>query len=100
MAIVLTCPTCGNGSSVADALAGRTVQCPHCAQHMVVPTAEPTYTCAVCRQGFGAESVFDQQGTIICRACFEASPRRPQVEEVADLATAASSARTSRPAQR
>ena len=32
---------------------------------------QPAYQCSVCRQAFGAEEVYDSDGTIICTACWD-----------------------------
>ncbi len=98
MAIVVTCPACGNLSQVPDQAAGSAVRCPHCAAVMAVPGSAPTetqaapgagsrtpnyfnvvtpapaaYMCATCGGRFAAADVLDQHGTIICQNCYAAA---------------------------
>ena len=40
--MILTCPSCNGMSSIADAVASDTVQCPHCQGFMAVPVAPET----------------------------------------------------------
>jgi hypothetical protein len=113
MAITLTCPSCGQHSSVPDQYAGQTVKCPHCEGLIVAPAGvlprtrtaasyfnrvrqepEPErFACGVCQGLFGVEEVYDREGAIICHACFAAEQARAQAaENEARIAARAASA--------
>jgi ribosomal protein S27E len=114
MAITLTCPSCGKRSSVADQHGGKRVKCPHCAGVIVAPAgpaaqapsaavrserAAPQgggYACGVCGGSFGVEEVYDQQGTIICHACYAAA----QAKATAAAGEAKTAARAAEAARR
>ena len=40
--------------------------------------AADAYACAICRQSFAVEDVYDQRGTIICKGCFAAQQAQSQ----------------------
>ena len=95
MPVRFKCPTCGSKDSAPDEMAGKKIHCRKCGQKIKLPerkpfspvrlptpefkptssSAAPTapgYQCSVCHNQFAVSDVYDQDGVIICKSCFDA----------------------------
>jgi hypothetical protein len=84
MARNVSCPNCQSRVSVPDAFNRDRIPCPNCRAVIDLlqdvsgadtagndaNAGDAAFTCATCGGSFPVESVYDQQGVVICHGCF------------------------------